>query len=98
MKFSKVLFLPLKISKICVLALSYHFRWNPDYIPTILQPGTVVITTIRDPLTTFRSVYNYFYLNREGKGSKCDMPCWKEPFSTFLDGEEGVPIEEYLGQ
>jgi len=24
------------------------------------------------------------------------MPCWKEPFISFLDGEENVPIEEFL--
>ena len=77
--------------------LNYHFRWNADYLPTIIQPGSAVITTIRDPLATFRSVYNYFYLGRaEGKNSKCDMPCWKEPFVTFLGGREKVPIEEFL--
>ena len=69
-----------------------------DEIDDLLEEGTVRVTSIREPLSCFRSVYNYFYLNREGKGSKCDMPCWKEPFSTFLEGEEGVPIEEYLGQ
>ena len=79
------------------IALSYHFRWNADYIPSILEPGTVVLTTIRDPLTTFRSVYNYFYFERApDKDSKCDMPCWKEPFISFVDGEENVPIEEFL--
>ena len=75
--------------------LNYHFRWNADYLPTILQPGTVVLTTIRDPLSTFRSVYNYFYFNRIDKGSRCDMPCWKEPFISFMAGEKDVPVEEF---
>ena len=78
-------------------ALTYHFRWNADYLPTVMQPGTVVVTTIRDPLSTFRSVYNYFYLGRqEGKNSRCDMPCWKEPFKTFLGGREKVEIEDFI--
>ena len=66
-------------------------------MPTIMQPGTVVITSIRDPLATFRSVYNYFYYGRrEGKLPTCDKPCWKEPFISFLGGREKVEIEEFL--
>ena len=77
--------------------INYHFRWNLDYMPEILPPGTRVFTSIREPLATFRSVYNYFYSTRaSGKHSKCDMPCWKEPFVSFLGGREKVPVEQFL--
>ena len=33
-----------------------------------LTSGVASVTTIRDPETTFRSVYNYYYLNHAGKG------------------------------
>jgi hypothetical protein len=77
--------------------IDYHFRWNADYIPTILQPGTVVVTTIREPEATFRSVYNYYYFDKGDKDQKCsDVACWKQPFKKMLGNREKVPIEEFL--
>ncbi|CAG5112986.1 Oidioi.mRNA.OKI2018_I69.chr2.g7138.t1.cds [Oikopleura dioica] len=80
-----------------IVALTYHFRWNMDlFEEKFLTSGVASVTTIRDPETTFRSVYNYYYLNHAGKVSKCDMPCWGEPFRSFNNGREDLPVGEFL--
>ena len=38
-----------------------YFRWNMEEIDDILEEGTIRVTSIREPLSCFRSVYNYFY-------------------------------------
>ena len=58
---------PGKITKACLNgqrvmgSIRYHFRWNMDEIDSILEPGTVRITSVREPLDMFRSTYNYYY-------------------------------------
>jgi len=41
--------------------IRYHFRWNLELTETLFSPETVKVTSIRDPLSCFRSVYEYFY-------------------------------------
>ena len=38
-----------------------YLRWNMEEIDDILEEGTIRVTSIREPLSCFRSVYNYFY-------------------------------------
>ena len=76
--------------------MKYHFRWNIDEIDDLLAPNTIRITSIREPLSCFRSVYNYFYYQLEGDNFPCDSPCWYEPYMTFMNGNKYVPFPEYL--
>ena len=56
-------------------------------------------TTIRNPLSTFRSAYNYFF---HGKSQRCEFGCWGYPFKQFFANspnqeESSFPtIEEFL--
>ncbi|CAG5103908.1 Oidioi.mRNA.OKI2018_I69.chr1.g994.t2.cds [Oikopleura dioica] len=80
-------------------ALSYHFRWNLDYMPKLLENNRQnirTITSIRDPLETYRSVFNYFYgAKRKGPHDKCDITCFGEPYWS-LTKNENLTIGEFL--
>ena len=38
----------------------------------------------REPLSCFRSVYDYFYFKIKQINATCDMPCWNAPFYSGL--------------
>ncbi|CBY31914.1 unnamed protein product [Oikopleura dioica] len=84
-----------------VLAMVDHYRWNMDYLPSIFDPNRSKVktfTTIRDPLSTFRSAYNYFF---HGKEQRCEFGCWGYPFKQFfasssLEQSSHPTIEEFL--
>ena len=78
------------------LGIKYHFRWNMDEINSLLEPGTIRVTSIREPLSCFRSVYNYFYYGVKKSNASCDMPCWHQPFYTYVGERKLVPIGEFI--
>ena len=41
--------------------IRYHFRWNLELTDKLFSSETIKVTSIRDPLSYFRSVYEYFY-------------------------------------
>ncbi|CAG5112934.1 Oidioi.mRNA.OKI2018_I69.chr2.g7097.t1.cds [Oikopleura dioica] len=102
---------PAKFNELCwgnskrndpVLAMEYHFRWNMDYLPPILDPNRAKVktfTTVREPLATFRSTYNYFYKN----SNNCEWACWGFPYNLlfskvnkYANGKPNQTIEEFL--
>ena len=42
-------------------SIKYHHRLNLDEQLPLMEPGTKVITTIRQPISFLHSSYNYFY-------------------------------------
>ena len=42
-------------------SIKYHHRLNLDEQLPLMEPGTKIITTIRQPLSFLHSSYNYFY-------------------------------------
>ena len=42
-------------------SIKYHFRWNPELADQLFPKSSIKITSIREPLSCFRSVYEYFY-------------------------------------
>jgi hypothetical protein len=84
-----------------IQGISYHFRWNLDYMPKLLENNREnirTITTIRDPLDTFRSVFNYFYdSKRKGPRDNCDITCFGEPFWSMTQSYN-LTIGEFLDQ
>ena len=79
---------PARITKKCLVggyekiqSINYHFRWNMDEIDDLLEEGTIRVTSIREPLSCFRSVYNYFYARMKQTNTiSCETPCWHYPF------------------
>ena len=71
-------------------------------MPPILDPNRAKVktfTTIRDPLSTFRSTYNYFYKT----SNNCEWACWGFPYNLFfakvnedLNAKPDQAIEEFL--
>jgi len=92
--------------------LTYHFRWNIEQADKLFDlESTAIFTTIRNPLTCFESVYEYFYYKRNVSTSfklrsltkfqknlnpTCDSPCWNRPFYKFNGDRLGIPIGEFL--
>ena len=68
-----------------VQAMTFHFRWNIEYLPTVLDKNrrkVKIFTSIRDPLAVFRSSMNFF--NREEMVNSCQFACWEEPYRSLL--------------
>ncbi|CAG5090588.1 Oidioi.mRNA.OKI2018_I69.PAR.g12656.t1.cds [Oikopleura dioica] len=78
--------------------LTYHFRWNIEQAHKIFDlKNTAIFTTIRNPMTCFESVYNYFYFKRSRKlDYSCDSPCWNRPFYQFNGDRLGISTGEFL--
>ena len=85
---------PARITKKCLVggydkiqSINYHFRWNMDEIDDLLEEGTIRVTSIREPLSCFRSVYNYFYARMKQTNTiSCETPCWHYPFIEITQG------------
>ena len=94
---------PGKMSKQClngqrVDSIRYHFRWNMEEIDDILEPGTVRITSIRQPLDMFRSTYNYYYYehkNVKNIETKCDSKCARVPFAQIA-GKNDMRVDDFI--
>ena len=50
-------------------SVRYHFRWNMDEMENILEPGTLRLTSVREPLDQFRSAFNYYYYEHRKKSA-----------------------------
>ena len=50
-------------------SIRYHFRWNMDEMDNILEPGTIRLTSVREPLDQFRSAFNYYYFEHKKKNA-----------------------------
>ena len=53
-----------------VPSIKYHHRLNLDEQLPLMEPGTKVITTIRQPISFLHSSYNYFYGKYEDVASQ----------------------------
>ena len=94
---------PGKMSKKClngqrVDSIRYHFRWNMEKMDEILEPDTVKITSIRQPLDMFRSTYNYYYY--EHKNVKniekiCNSKCARVPFAQIA-GRNDMKVDDFI--
>ena len=62
-------------------------RFNPQVQRNLAAPGTVFISSIREPYSLFLSTFNFFYYRNET--NRCNTECLGEPFKTFFDGETG---------
>ena len=60
-----------------------HHRFNMELEPA-LWSGAKFFTSIREPLSMFRSSYNFHYYrfssNSKVLHRKCNNACWSEPF------------------
>ena len=68
-----------------VQAMTFHFRWNMEYLPAVLNKNrrrVKIFTSIRDPFAVFRSTMNFF--NREEMVNTCQFACWEEPYRSLL--------------
>ena len=61
-----------------------HTRLNPEEHRKVLHPDTVFVTAVRDPISLFESLYNYFSLQNYYKAS----------FEEFLDWPYEVSASE----
>ena len=81
------------------LSIMSHHRFNIDVEPS-LYADAKFFTSIREPLSMFRSSYNFHYFrfasNKKVLGRSCNNACWSEPFRTMLDGRFQVPLDEFL--
>ena len=51
---------------------------------------------MREPVSHYRSVYNYYYTSKEHR-TDCFLPCWNEPWMSFLDTKlHNVSFENFL--
>ena len=76
--------------------MNSHFRWNSEYLPKVLPADSLKFTTIREPISQYRSLYNFYY-NAKDHRTDCDMPCWNEPFMSFLGTKQNnVKFETFV--
>ena len=61
-------------------------RWNMDEIDDILEPGTLRVTSVREPLDMFRSTYNYYYFeHRETSDRLIEKQCNSKCARKLID-------------
>ena len=81
-----------------VLAMTFHFRWNPEYLPSILDKNrrkVKTFTSIRNPLDVFRSALSFF--NRQEFAKNCEFVCWGEPYRSILGkSSEQTTVNEVI--
>ena len=94
---------PARITKKCLVggfeeiqSINYHFRWNMEEIDDLLEEGTIRVTSIREPLSCFRSVYNYFYTRMKKSNISCETPCWHYPFIDITQGVYNHSIAGFI--
>ena len=74
-------------------------RWNMDEIDDILEPGTLRVTSVREPLDMFRSTYNYYYYEHRDTdriAKQCNSKCVRVPFVQIANGQADMPFDDFL--
>jgi len=81
-------------------SIKYHHRLNLEEQLPLMEPGTKVITTIRQPLSFLHSAYNYFYGKYEdvqsGRKMGCDVSCNGVPYFEINQNQSQVPVNIFL--
>lgn len=81
------------------LSVNSHHRFNIDLERKVFKDAKF-FTSIREPLSMFRSSYNFHYYrftsNQKVLHRSCNNACWSEPFRTMLDGKFQVPVNDFL--
>jgi galactosylceramide sulfotransferase len=90
--------------KIKPYAINSHQRMNRGLEKELFGEKATFVTSIRSPISFFRSAYQYFYERWESENSvknrKCGFVCWGMPFAKFLEENGslkfGVSPNEFL--
>ena len=88
----------------CIKADKYdiifnHFRWNEEEVKKVTFEDTIFLTSVREPLSHYKSVFDFFYgtYNKEEKiiNHYCNLACAGAPFLEMLGGA-AVHFEEFM--
>lgn len=76
-----------------------HFRWNEAEVKKVTFDDTIFLTSVREPLSHYKSVFDFFYgtFNKEEKivNHFCNLACSGAPFLEMLRGA-GYPFEHFM--
>jgi len=89
------------------LAISTHQVFNYEIEKSLFPENSFFLTSVREPFSLFRSMFEYFYRRWDSEAAvrnrKCGFTCWGAPYAHWLaeDPSEsrvrfGAEISEYL--
>ena len=69
-------------------SISVHQRMNSEVEKELFNDDAIFVSSVREPESFFRSVYQYFYQRWESENAvrnrKCGFVCWGMPFAAML--------------
>ncbi|CAG5106176.1 Oidioi.mRNA.OKI2018_I69.chr1.g2724.t1.cds [Oikopleura dioica] len=76
-----------------------HFRWDESAVRSVTHDDTIFLTSIREPLSHYKSVFDFFYGSYKRESGMvdhaCNLACEGQPFLAML-GKAGEHFEKYM--
>ena len=76
-----------------------HFRWDEAAVKSVTYDDTIFLTSIREPLSHYKSVFDFFYGSYKRESGMvehaCNLACEGQPFLAML-GAAGEHFEKYI--
>jgi len=83
------------------VGMAIHQRMNIEVECDLFPPGTMFITSIREPESFFRSMFHYFYQKyanlKQVSQRPCGVQCWGMPFAKWMGSAEKGEFQYKFG-